>query len=161
MYWRYMHSSINSLAGSNNNNVVSQKLVLISKSPWTFSYQYETFYWKEKCGSTSSTHIYLTNLPVLCPQAIQLSRDGQYLLTGGDNGIVMVWQVWDLKRLFAYPGCDAGIRSMALSYDQRWEQSLLWTRAVKFHFCCSDCDFLWVTDSGDYLENSVLAKVFL
>ncbi|XP_071609775.1 lipopolysaccharide-responsive and beige-like anchor protein isoform X3 [Heliangelus exortis] len=52
-------------------------------------------------------------------RAIQLSRDGQYLLTGGDNGVVMVWQVWDLKRLFAYPGCDAGIRSMALSYDQR------------------------------------------
>ncbi|KAM8808825.1 lipopolysaccharide-responsive and beige-like anchor protein isoform 2-T2 [Eudromia elegans] len=52
-------------------------------------------------------------------KAIQLSRDGQYLLTGGDNGIVMVWQLWDLKQLFAYPGCDAGIRSMALSYDQR------------------------------------------
>ncbi|XP_077156234.1 lipopolysaccharide-responsive and beige-like anchor protein isoform X2 [Paroedura picta] len=52
-------------------------------------------------------------------RAIQLSRDGQYLLTGGDNGVVMVWQVCDLKQLFAYPGCDAGIRSMALSYDQR------------------------------------------
>ncbi|XP_053920637.1 lipopolysaccharide-responsive and beige-like anchor protein isoform X1 [Cuculus canorus] len=52
-------------------------------------------------------------------KAIQLSRDGQYLLTGGDNGVVMVWQMWDLKQLFAYPGCDAGIRSMALSYDQR------------------------------------------
>ncbi|XP_030168796.1 lipopolysaccharide-responsive and beige-like anchor protein isoform X2 [Lynx canadensis] len=52
-------------------------------------------------------------------RAIQLSRDGQYLLTGGDNGVVMVWQVSDLKHLFAYPGCDAGIRAMALSYDQR------------------------------------------
>uniref|UniRef100_A0A5F8H0X4 Lipopolysaccharide-responsive and beige-like anchor protein n=1 Tax=Monodelphis domestica TaxID=13616 RepID=A0A5F8H0X4_MONDO len=52
-------------------------------------------------------------------RAIQLSRDGQYLLTGGDNGVVMVWQVCDLRQLFAYPGCDAGIRSMALSYDQR------------------------------------------
>uniref|UniRef100_A0A8C3IZ84 LPS responsive beige-like anchor protein n=1 Tax=Chrysemys picta bellii TaxID=8478 RepID=A0A8C3IZ84_CHRPI len=52
-------------------------------------------------------------------RAIQLSRDGQYLLTGGDNGVIMVWQVCDLKQLFAYPGCDAGIRSMALSYDQR------------------------------------------
>lgn len=52
-------------------------------------------------------------------QAIQLSRDGQYLLTGGDNGVVKVWQVSDLKQLFAYPGCDAGIRAMALSYDQR------------------------------------------
>uniref|UniRef100_A0A8C5UYU3 Lipopolysaccharide-responsive and beige-like anchor protein n=1 Tax=Microcebus murinus TaxID=30608 RepID=A0A8C5UYU3_MICMU len=52
-------------------------------------------------------------------RAMQLSRDGQYLLTGGDNGVVMVWQVSDLKQLFAYPGCDAGIRAMALSYDQR------------------------------------------
>ncbi|XP_072262006.1 lipopolysaccharide-responsive and beige-like anchor protein isoform X2 [Pyxicephalus adspersus] len=52
-------------------------------------------------------------------RAILLSRDGQYLLTGGDNGVVMVWQVCDLKQLFAYPGCDAGIRSMAMSYDQR------------------------------------------
>ncbi|XP_006870937.1 PREDICTED: lipopolysaccharide-responsive and beige-like anchor protein isoform X1 [Chrysochloris asiatica] len=52
-------------------------------------------------------------------KAMQLSRDGQYLLTGGDNGVVMVWQVSDLKQLFAYPGCDAGIRAMALSFDQR------------------------------------------
>ncbi|XP_037686725.1 lipopolysaccharide-responsive and beige-like anchor protein [Choloepus didactylus] len=52
-------------------------------------------------------------------RAIQLSRDGQYLLTGGDNGVVMVWQVSNLKQLFAYPGCDAGIRAMSLSYDQR------------------------------------------
>ncbi|OCT99717.1 lipopolysaccharide-responsive and beige-like anchor protein isoform X2 [Xenopus laevis] len=52
-------------------------------------------------------------------RAILLSRDGQYLLTGGDNGVVMVWQVSDLKQLFAYPGCDAGIRSMTMSFDQR------------------------------------------
>ncbi|CAN2388788.1 neurobeachin [Pristimantis euphronides] len=52
-------------------------------------------------------------------RAILLSRDGQYLLTGGDTGVVMIWQVCDLKHLFAYPGCDAGIRSMAVSYDQR------------------------------------------
>ncbi|XP_012922675.1 lipopolysaccharide-responsive and beige-like anchor protein isoform X5 [Heterocephalus glaber] len=52
-------------------------------------------------------------------RAMQLSRDGQYLLTGGDSGVVRVWQVSDLKQLCAYPGCDAGIRAMALSYDQR------------------------------------------
>ncbi|XP_064200715.1 lipopolysaccharide-responsive and beige-like anchor protein isoform X48 [Anguilla rostrata] len=48
-----------------------------------------------------------------------LSRDGQYLLTGGDGGVLTVWQVHDLKQLFTYPGCDAGIRSMAMSHDQR------------------------------------------
>ncbi|ELK17505.1 Lipopolysaccharide-responsive and beige-like anchor protein [Pteropus alecto] len=52
-------------------------------------------------------------------RAIQLSRDGQYLLTGGDSGVVMLRQVSDLKQLFAYPGCDAGVRALALSYDQR------------------------------------------
>lgn len=49
-----------------------------------------------------------------------LSRDGQYMLTGGDGGVVSVWQVHDLQRLFTYPGCDAGIRSMAMSHDQRY-----------------------------------------
>uniref|UniRef100_A0A7N6BZH0 LPS-responsive vesicle trafficking, beach and anchor containing n=1 Tax=Anabas testudineus TaxID=64144 RepID=A0A7N6BZH0_ANATE len=48
-----------------------------------------------------------------------LSRDGQYMLTGGDGGVVSVWQVHNLKQLFTYPGCDAGIRSMAMSHDQR------------------------------------------
>ncbi|KAM6971940.1 LOW QUALITY PROTEIN: lipopolysaccharide-responsive and beige-like anchor protein [Aplochiton taeniatus] len=52
-------------------------------------------------------------------KAMQLSRDGQYLLTGGDGGVVAVWQVHNLKQLFTYPGCDAGIRSMAMSHDQR------------------------------------------
>ncbi|XP_063739788.1 lipopolysaccharide-responsive and beige-like anchor protein isoform X2 [Eleginops maclovinus] len=52
-------------------------------------------------------------------KAMYLSRDGQYLLTGGDGGVVSVWQVHDFKQLFTYPGCDAGIRSMTMSHDQR------------------------------------------
>ncbi|XP_015229134.1 PREDICTED: lipopolysaccharide-responsive and beige-like anchor protein isoform X4 [Cyprinodon variegatus] len=52
-------------------------------------------------------------------KAMHLSRDGQYLLTGGDGGVVSIWQVSDFKQLFTYPGCDAGIRSMAMSHDQR------------------------------------------
>ncbi|XP_060234506.1 lipopolysaccharide-responsive and beige-like anchor protein isoform X2 [Meriones unguiculatus] len=52
-------------------------------------------------------------------RAMQLSRDGQYLLTGGDHGVLIVRQAADLRQLFAYPGCDAGIRAMALSFDQR------------------------------------------
>uniref|UniRef100_A0A8B9HVA1 LPS-responsive vesicle trafficking, beach and anchor containing n=1 Tax=Astyanax mexicanus TaxID=7994 RepID=A0A8B9HVA1_ASTMX len=35
------------------------------------------------------------------------------------GGILSVWQVHDLKQLFSYPGCDAAIRSMAISNDQR------------------------------------------
>ncbi|XP_054607494.2 lipopolysaccharide-responsive and beige-like anchor protein isoform X4 [Nothobranchius furzeri] len=52
-------------------------------------------------------------------KAMLLSKDGQYLLTGGDGGVVSVWEVHSLKQLFIYPGCDAGIRSMAMSHDQR------------------------------------------
>uniref|UniRef100_A0AAQ4QQ09 LPS responsive beige-like anchor protein n=1 Tax=Gasterosteus aculeatus aculeatus TaxID=481459 RepID=A0AAQ4QQ09_GASAC len=52
-------------------------------------------------------------------KAMYVSRDGQYLLTGGDGGVVSVWQVHNLKQLFTYPGCDAGIRSMTMSHDQR------------------------------------------
>uniref|UniRef100_A0A8C4RYR9 LPS responsive beige-like anchor protein n=1 Tax=Erpetoichthys calabaricus TaxID=27687 RepID=A0A8C4RYR9_ERPCA len=54
-----------------------------------------------------------------CGGAILMSRDGQYLLSGGDAGVLTVWQIHDLKQLFVYPGCDAGIRSMAMSHDQR------------------------------------------
>uniref|UniRef100_A0A672LZS6 Neurobeachin n=1 Tax=Sinocyclocheilus grahami TaxID=75366 RepID=A0A672LZS6_SINGR len=52
-------------------------------------------------------------------RAILLSSDGQNLVTGGDNGVVEVWHACDFKQLYVYPGCDAGIRAMDLSHDQR------------------------------------------
>ncbi|XP_062872343.1 neurobeachin isoform X2 [Trichomycterus rosablanca] len=52
-------------------------------------------------------------------RAMLLSSDGQTLVTGGDSGIVEVWQACDFKQLYVYPGCDAGIRAMDLSHDQR------------------------------------------
>ncbi|KAM9853820.1 neurobeachin-like isoform 2-T2 [Aulostomus maculatus] len=52
-------------------------------------------------------------------RAILLSNDGHNLVTGGDNGVVEVWQACDFKQLYIYPGCDAGIRAMDLSHDQR------------------------------------------
>lgn len=57
----------------------------------------------------------------LSHQAILLSSDGYNLVTGGDNGVVEVWQACDFKQLYIYPGCDAGIRAMDLSHDQRLE----------------------------------------
>ncbi|XP_006000242.1 neurobeachin a isoform X1 [Latimeria chalumnae] len=52
-------------------------------------------------------------------KAILLSSDGQNLVTGGEGGVVQVWQACDFKQLYIYPGCDAGIRAMDLSHDQR------------------------------------------
>ncbi|XP_031428916.2 LOW QUALITY PROTEIN: neurobeachin-like [Clupea harengus] len=52
-------------------------------------------------------------------RAILLSSDGQNLVTGGDSGVVEVWQACDFKQLYIYPGCDAGVRAMDLSHDQR------------------------------------------
>ncbi|XP_057206773.1 neurobeachin isoform X2 [Triplophysa rosa] len=52
-------------------------------------------------------------------RALLLSSDGQNLVSGGDSGVVEVWQACDFKQLYVYPGCDAGIRAMDLSHDQR------------------------------------------
>ncbi|XP_061638780.1 neurobeachin isoform X3 [Phyllopteryx taeniolatus] len=52
-------------------------------------------------------------------RAILLSSDGHNLVTGGDNGAVQVWQACSLKPLYVYPACDAAIRAMDLSHDQR------------------------------------------
>lgn len=49
-----------------------------------------------------------------------MSRDGQYLMIGGDNGIVEVWRTHDLNVLYTYPTCDSSVRSLALSHDQRY-----------------------------------------
>lgn len=63
--------------------------------------------------------VFLFSFPFLPLQAVLLSSDGQNLVTGGDNGVVEVWQACDFKQLYIYPGCDAGIRAMDLSHDQR------------------------------------------
>lgn len=72
-------------------------------------------YWSISIKANSVLGIFLFLL-----KAILLSSDGQNLVTGGDNGVVEVWQACDFKQLYIYPGCDAGIRAMDLSHDQRW-----------------------------------------
>lgn len=52
-------------------------------------------------------------------QCLLLSRDGEYLMTGGDKGIVEVWRTFNLALLYAFPGCESSVRSLALSHDQR------------------------------------------
>ncbi|XP_063239810.1 neurobeachin isoform X3 [Bacillus rossius redtenbacheri] len=53
-------------------------------------------------------------------QCLLLSRDGEYLMTGGDKGIVEVWRTFSLALLYAFPACDSSVRSLALSHDQKF-----------------------------------------
>jgi hypothetical protein len=53
-------------------------------------------------------------------QCLLLSRDGEYLMTGGDKGIVEVWRTFNLALLYAFPACDSSVRSLALSHDQKF-----------------------------------------
>lgn len=88
----------------------------------------------QKKKSLFATIIKSEALPYL--QAIVLSSDGYNLVTGGDNGVVEVWQACNFKQLYVYPGCDAGIRAMDLSHDQRSEQTVYkcikWVANTKF-----------------------------
>lgn len=67
-------------------------------------------------------------------QCVILSRDGEYMMTGGDKGIVEVWRTFSLALLYAFPTCDSAIRSLALSHDQRFLMAGLSTGSiVVFH----------------------------
>lgn len=48
-----------------------------------------------------------------------LSRDGQYVMMGGDSGVVEVYRSHDLTLLYSYPACDSCICSLALSHDHK------------------------------------------
>lgn len=52
-------------------------------------------------------------------QCLLLSRDGEYLMTGGDKRIVEVWRTFNLALLYAFPACESSVRSLALSHDQK------------------------------------------
>ena len=49
-----------------------------------------------------------------------VSRDGQYMMLGGNSGVVEVWRVHDLSVLYAFPICEQPIKSLTLSYCQRY-----------------------------------------
>uniref|UniRef100_A0A1B0AJ54 BEACH domain-containing protein n=1 Tax=Glossina pallidipes TaxID=7398 RepID=A0A1B0AJ54_GLOPL len=67
-------------------------------------------------------------------QCMLLSRDGEYLMTAGDRGIVEVWRTFNLAPLYAFPACNAGIRSLALTHDQKYLLAGLSTGSiVVFH----------------------------
>ncbi|KAL5011719.1 hypothetical protein ScPMuIL_010270 [Solemya velum] len=53
-------------------------------------------------------------------QTMILSRDGQYMMIGGDGGVVEVWRSHDLTLLYTYPTCDSSIRALSLTHDHKF-----------------------------------------
>ncbi|XP_052744705.1 neurobeachin isoform X3 [Bicyclus anynana] len=53
-------------------------------------------------------------------QCLVLSRCGEYLVCGGDAGVVEVWRAFTLAPLYAFPPAGAPVTSLALSHDQRF-----------------------------------------
>uniref|UniRef100_A0A915KWS2 Uncharacterized protein n=1 Tax=Romanomermis culicivorax TaxID=13658 RepID=A0A915KWS2_ROMCU len=46
-----------------------------------------------------------------------MSRDGEYLIAGSENGVVTVIRCLNLKILYNYPPCDSPVRSIALAQN--------------------------------------------
>ena len=53
-------------------------------------------------------------------KALVTTRDGRFLFMGTDSGIVHIWQAETLTLLYTFPRCDSGVRSLAISHDQRF-----------------------------------------
>ncbi len=50
-----------------------------------------------------------------------LNADSQYTVIGGDRGFVQIIRTHDLQPVYAYPQCDASIRTLAITHDQKYE----------------------------------------
>lgn len=50
-----------------------------------------------------------------------LNVDGQYTVIGGDRGFVQIIRTHDLQPVYAYPQCDASIRTLAITHDQKYD----------------------------------------
>ncbi len=48
-----------------------------------------------------------------------LNNDSQYTVIGGDRGFVQILRTHDLQPIYVYPQCDASIRSLAITHDQK------------------------------------------
>ncbi|CAF0884401.1 unnamed protein product [Adineta ricciae] len=53
-------------------------------------------------------------------QSFVLNADSQYTVIGGDRGFVQILRTHDLQPVYAYPQCDASIRSLAITHDQKY-----------------------------------------
>lgn len=74
-----------------------------------------------------------------------LSRDGEYLMMAGDRGIVEVWRTFNLAPLYAFPACSSGIRSLALTHDQKYDYFSLGFFASTYYI-----QFIWMNFTDIY-----------
>lgn len=51
--------------------------------------------------------------------ALTMSQDGQFLVLGGEKGTVYVYRAFDLTLAYTFPTCDASVRSLAITNDQK------------------------------------------
>ena len=49
-----------------------------------------------------------------------MSQDGQYLIVGGEKGTVQIYRSSDLSLAHTFPACDASIRSLTVTHDQKY-----------------------------------------
>lgn len=50
-----------------------------------------------------------------------MSRDGQYVVLGTDGGRTELWRVHELEPVHAFPMCDAPIRSLCFTHDNKYD----------------------------------------
>ena len=48
-----------------------------------------------------------------------LTRDGEYLITGDQAGVVCVYRLFGLEKLYAYQPCESAVKSVALAQNHR------------------------------------------
>ncbi|KAE9419817.1 hypothetical protein Angca_008986, partial [Angiostrongylus cantonensis] len=49
-----------------------------------------------------------------------LTRDGEYVITGSENGRCTVWRLFPLQRLYAFQQVDSAVRSVAITTNHRF-----------------------------------------
>ncbi|CAF0718488.1 unnamed protein product [Brachionus calyciflorus] len=52
--------------------------------------------------------------------SLTMSQDGQYLVLGGEKGLVYIYRSHDLSVAYTFPQCDASIKSLVITQDQKY-----------------------------------------
>jgi len=51
--------------------------------------------------------------------AVAMSQDGLFLIIGGEKGTVYIYSAHDLTLVYTFPACDASVKSLAITHDQK------------------------------------------